>query len=58
MRVVQRAGKVPKDRGDATGYAIQEVFLYHNRLAIFVGVFSRGWEGDDMRLMAVTTRLE
>jgi len=27
-------------------------------LAIFVGVFSRGWEGDDMRLMAVTTRLE
>jgi predicted secreted protein len=56
--ILQKAGKLPKTRESATGYAFQQAFRYRNRLAVFVGVFSRGWEGDDMRFVAVTGRLE
>ncbi len=57
-RILQRSGKVPPNRGCVDGYGIQEVHLYHNRLAVFVGVFTRGWEGENLRLMAVTGDLD
>lgn len=57
-RVLQESGPVPKNRGCVDGYGIQEVFLYRNRLAVFVGIFIRGWEGENLRLMAVTGELD
>ena len=57
-KILQKAGKVPKNRGCVDGYGIQEAFVYHNKLAVFVGIFTRGWEGENMRLMAVTGNLD
>lgn len=57
-RILQKAGKVPPTRGCPHHYGIQEAFIYHNKLAVFVGIFTRGWEGDNLRLMAVTGALD
>ena len=57
-RLLQKAGEVPKNRGCVNGYGIQEAFLYRNKLAVFVGIFTRGWEGENLRLMAVTGNLD
>lgn len=54
---LQKAGPVPKNRGCTDGYGIQEAFVYHNKLVVFVGIFTRGWEGENLRLMAVTGEL-
>lgn len=57
-KILQKSGKVPKNRGCADGYGIQEAFVYRNKLAVFVGIFTRGWEGENLRLMAVTGELD
>ncbi len=57
-RVLQKSGAVPPNRGCATGYGIQEAFLYQNKLVVFVAIFTRGWEGENLRLMAVTGDLD
>jgi predicted secreted protein len=57
-RILQKAGKAPKNRGCPLDYGIQEAFIYKNKLAVFVGIFTRGWEGDNLRLMAVTGDLD
>lgn len=57
-KILQKSGKVPLTRGCVDGYGIQEAFLYHNKLAVFVGIFTRGWEGENLRLMAVTGELD
>ena len=56
-KIMQKSGKVPKNRGCVDGYGIQEAFLYKNKLAVFVAIFTRGWEGENLRLMAVTGNL-
>jgi hypothetical protein len=58
VRVLQRSGPVPRNRGCVDGYGIQEAYVYHNRLAVFIGIFTRGWEGENMRLMSVTGELD
>jgi predicted secreted protein len=58
IKILQESGKVPKNRGCVDSYGIQEAFLYNNKLAVFVGIFTRGWEGENMRLMAVTGELD
>ncbi len=57
-KILQKSGKVPPNRGCVDGYGIQEAFIYRNKLAVFVGIFTRGWEGENMRLMAVTGDLD
>lgn len=57
-KILQKSGKVPPNRGCVDGYGIQEAFLYRNKLAVFVGIFTRGWEGENLRLMAVTGDLD
>lgn len=56
-RVLQKDADLPKTRGCATDYAIQEVYLYENHIAAFLNVFSPGFEGDDMRFMVVSGKL-
>lgn len=57
-RILQKSGRVPSNRGCVDGYGIQEVFIYRNYVAAFLGVFTRGWEGENLRLIAVTGKLD
>ena len=57
-RILQHSGVVPQNRGCVDGYGIQEVFIYRNYVAVFMGVFTRGWEGENLRLIAVTGKLD
>ena len=57
-KILQKSEKVPKNRGCVDDYGIQEAFIYKNKLAVFVGIFTRGWEGENLRLMAVTGELD
>jgi predicted secreted protein len=49
---------LPKARNCPYGYHIEQVYFYKNRLAVFINMFSQGFEGPDMRYMAVTGELE
>lgn len=57
IKILEKGGAVPRGRGCTDGYGIQEAFLYHGKLAVFIGIFTRGWEGENLRLMAVTGEL-
>jgi predicted secreted protein len=59
LQVLQKDGPAPpKSRNCPFGYHIEQVYFYKNRLAVFLNVFSQGFEGPDMRYMAVTGLLE
>jgi predicted secreted protein len=59
VQVLQRDGDtVPGSRQCPYGYRIEQVYYYKNRLAVFLNVFGQGFEGPDMRYMAVTGLLE
>ena len=53
-RVLQKDTKVPLLRGCSIDYRINSVYVYRNYIAVFVGVISPGWAGDNIRMMAVT----
>lgn len=53
-RVLQKDNELPKSRGCAIEYRIQDVYLYENKVAVFINVFTPGFEGPDMRFMVVT----
>lgn len=57
-RFLQKDATLPNGRGCATDYRMQDVYLYKGLIAVFVGVFTRGFEGPDMRFMAVTGKLK
>ena len=52
--VLQKAGPAPAARGCAVDYRIQSVHMYRDKIAVFIGVFTPGFLGDNIRLMAVT----
>ncbi len=52
--VLQKAAPTPAARGCAVDYRIQSVYIYRNKIAVFVGIFSPGFVGDNMRSMVVT----
>ena len=54
---LQKDAELPKSRGCAIGYAIQEVYLHENNIAVFVNVFTPGFEGPDMRFMVVSGKM-
>ena len=56
-RVLQKDKELPKSRGCAIEYRIQDVYLYENTAAVFINVFTPGFEGPDMRFMVVTGNL-
>lgn len=57
IKFLQKDTTLPSSRGCAMDYRIQDVYLYKDFIAIFIGVFTRGFEGPDMRFMAVTGKL-
>lgn len=52
------AGRLPRSRGCADGYDIAAAYMHEaggrKVLAVLVGIFTRGWEGSDRHLIAVT----
>lgn len=56
--ILQKDNDLPKSRGCALGYRIQEIFLYERNLVVFIGVYKPGFEGPDMGFMVVTGKLD
>jgi predicted secreted protein len=53
-RTLQKDTAMPASRGCAHAYRIQDVYLYKGAIAVFLNVFTQGFEGPDMRFLAVT----
>lgn len=56
-RLLQKAFATPANHGCTIDYRIQSVHLYKNQIAVFVGVFTPAFLGDDIRLMVVTGKI-
>lgn len=56
--ILQKPLATPATRGCAIDYRIQSVHMYKDRIAVFVGVFSPAFLGDDIRLRVVTGKIE
>lgn len=57
-KVLQKDAALPASRGCALSYELQDVYLYEGFIATFVRYFTPGFEGPDMRFMAVTGKLK
>ncbi len=57
-KFLQKDAELPKGRGCALDYRIQDVYLYENNIAVFLNVFKLGFEGPDMRFMVVSGKLK
>jgi predicted secreted protein len=57
-KILQKALATPLSRGCAIDYRIHSVYLYKNHIAVFVGIITPGFVGDNIRLMVVTGELE
>jgi len=57
-QVLQKDKELSKARNCPYGYRIEQVYFYKNNIAVFLNMFSQGFEGPDMRYMVVTGQLE
>lgn len=57
LQTLQKDTSIPAARHCPFGYRIESVYFYKDRLAVFLNVFSQGFEGPDMRYMSVTGKL-
>lgn len=58
LQILQKdVDKLPKAREDALGYKIERVYLYGDRIAVFINVFAYGYEEAAMSYMVVTGKL-
>lgn len=53
-KILQSDKSLPDSRNCPLAYSIQNVYIYKNTIAVFMNVFTTGFEGPDMRFMAVT----
>ena len=53
-KVLQKDETLPDSRNCPLAYSIQNVYVYKDRIAVFINVYTMGFEGPDMRFMAVT----
>ncbi len=56
--VLQRDSALPASRSCPLHYAIQYVYLYESYIVVFLNSYSTGFEGPDMRYLAVTGRFK
>ena len=52
-KILQSDKTVPESRGCPLSYSIQNVYVYENKIAVFINIFTMGFEGPDMRFMTV-----
>ncbi len=57
LQILQKDTSVPEARNCAYGYRIEQVYYHSENIVVFLNVFSQGFEGPDMRYMAVTGSL-
>ena len=57
-KFLQKDTSLPATRGCPNSYRIQDVYLYKGLVAVFMGVFTQGFEGPDMRFMAAVGQLK
>jgi len=57
-RTLQKDVALPASRGCALSYDIRSVYIYKGLIAAFVSVYTRGFEGPDLRHLAVTGKLK
>lgn len=57
QKVLQSDLVLPKSRNCAYSYRIEQVTLYQDYIVVFLNVFSPGFEGPNMRYIAVTGKL-
>ncbi|MEP6847739.1 MAG: DUF2259 domain-containing protein [Acidobacteriota bacterium] len=59
LRFLQKDGPaLPKERSFAYGYRIETVYVYGNKIAVFINVFGQGFEETAMDYMVVTGVLD
>jgi predicted secreted protein len=56
-RVLQNDTKLPSARRCAADYRMHSVFVYGSSMVVFVSVITDGFEGSNVRFMAVTAKL-
>jgi len=57
-KVMQKDATLPASRSCALAYDIRSVYIYKGLVAAFVSVHTRGFEGPDLRHLAVTGKLK
>jgi predicted secreted protein len=55
---LQKDSSLPASRSCPIEYSIQYVYLYESYIAVFVNTYHIGFEGPDMRYMAVTGKFK
>jgi predicted secreted protein len=59
LQILQKdADVLPKSRQCPYGYKIERVYVYQNKIAVFLNVFGQGFEGPDMRYLVVTGEIK
>jgi predicted secreted protein len=58
LQILQKDVDLPDSRHCPYGYRIEQVYFYKDNVVVFLNMFSQGFEGPDMRYMAVTGALE
>ncbi len=53
-KILQSDKTLPESRNCPLSYAVQNVYVYKNHIAVFLQVYTTGFEGPDMRFLAVT----
>ena len=63
--VLQQDKVLPESRGCPFGYRIQDVYIFHGKdtppggyIVVFLNMSVPGFEGGDMRFLAVTGRIK
>jgi len=54
---LQNDARLPTSRGCVIRYRIQDVYTYEDHVAVFINLFSPGFEGENMRFMVITGKL-
>lgn len=52
-KILQKDFALPSARNCPLDYSMQNVYVYENKIAVFLNVFSLGFEGPDMRFLVV-----
>jgi len=59
LQILQKDGEnPPKSRLCSFGYKIEQVYVYKGKIAVFLNLFSPGFEGPEMNYLAVTGEIK
>ena len=57
IQILQKDTIIPDSRTCPTSYSIEQVWYYEGEIVVFLNYYRQGFEGSDMRYMAVTADL-